>query len=221
MITHTLIAPELIPRLWAAIVGAVAIAVVGLAGTETAFYNPGRGIDWNVVFLLLGDDGDRQWPAPDRSVGIPRGVVCAGLRWTTVPTQGTAHRGDRHGVRLLDNVTTVLLVAPVVPQVCRHLGLSSAPYLISIVCASNIGGTATLIGDPPTIMIASRSGLTFNDFPVNLAHVSSCLREVTHQALGRGVVLLGQQPNVVAQVEQSLEHLARVVSTPHQGIVLR
>lgn len=72
---------------------------------------------------------------------------------------------------LLDNVTTVLLVAPVVLHVCRELGLPSAPYLISVACASNIGGTATLIGDPPNIMIASRSGLTFNDFLIHLAPV--------------------------------------------------
>jgi Na+/H+ antiporter NhaD/arsenite permease-like protein len=70
---------------------------------------------------------------------------------------------------LLDNVTTVLLVAPVTLLVCDQLGISPIPFLIAEAMASNIGGTATLIGDPPNIIIASRSGLSFNDFLVNLA----------------------------------------------------
>jgi Na+/H+ antiporter NhaD/arsenite permease-like protein len=69
----------------------------------------------------------------------------------------------------LDNVTTVLLIAPVTLLVCDRLGISPVPFLIAEVMASNIGGTATLIGDPPNIIIASRSGLTFNDFLIHLA----------------------------------------------------
>ena len=70
---------------------------------------------------------------------------------------------------LLDNVTTVLLIAPVTFVVCERLALPVAPYLIAEVFASNIGGTATLVGDPPNIIIASRAGLTFNDFLIHLA----------------------------------------------------
>jgi Na+/H+ antiporter NhaD/arsenite permease-like protein len=70
---------------------------------------------------------------------------------------------------LLDNVTTVLLVAPVTLLVCDRLGVTPVPFLIAEAMASNIGGTATLIGDPPNIIIASRSGLSFNDFLLNLA----------------------------------------------------
>jgi Na+/H+ antiporter NhaD/arsenite permease-like protein len=69
---------------------------------------------------------------------------------------------------LLDNVTTVLLIAPVTFLVCERLGLKPVPFLIAEVLASNIGGTATLVGDPPNIIIASRAGLTFNDFLVHL-----------------------------------------------------
>ena len=72
---------------------------------------------------------------------------------------------------LLDNVTTVLLIAPVTLLVCDRLGLPPVPFLIAEALASNIGGTATLIGDPPNIIIASRAGLTFNDFLANLAPV--------------------------------------------------
>jgi Na+/H+ antiporter NhaD/arsenite permease-like protein len=70
---------------------------------------------------------------------------------------------------LLDNVTTVLLVAPVTLLVCDRIGVRPEGFLIAEVMASNIGGTATLIGDPPNIIIASRADLSFNDFLANLA----------------------------------------------------
>ncbi len=76
---------------------------------------------------------------------------------------------------LLDNVTTVLLIAPVTLLVCERLALPAAPFLIAEVFASNIGGTATLVGDPPNIIIASRAGLTFNDFLVHLAPLAVLL----------------------------------------------
>ncbi len=73
----------------------------------------------------------------------------------------------------LDNVTTVLLIVPVTLLVCERLDISPAPFLIAEVLASNIGGAATLIGDPPDIIIASRSGLTFNDFFMHLAPMAA------------------------------------------------
>jgi Na+/H+ antiporter NhaD/arsenite permease-like protein len=72
---------------------------------------------------------------------------------------------------LLDNVTTVLLIAPVTLLVCERLGISPIPFLIAEVISSNIGGAATLIGDPPNIIIGSRAGLTFNDFLINMAPI--------------------------------------------------
>jgi len=71
----------------------------------------------------------------------------------------------------LDNVTTVLLVAPVTLLIAEELKVSAYPFLFSEILFSNIGGTATLIGDPPNIMIGSAVGLTFNDFVVNLTPV--------------------------------------------------
>ena len=73
---------------------------------------------------------------------------------------------------LLDNVTTVLLVAPVTLVITEELRVNPYPFLFSQIMASNIGGTATLIGDPPNIMIGSAAGLTFNDFLLNLAPVT-------------------------------------------------
>jgi len=72
---------------------------------------------------------------------------------------------------LLDNVTTVLLIAPVTLLITDELRINAYPYLFSEIFASNIGGTATLIGDPPNIMIGSAVGLSFNDFIYNLAPI--------------------------------------------------
>ena len=91
---------------------------------------------------------------------------------------------------LLDNVTTVLLIAPVTLLVCERLGVNPVPYLLAEVMASNIGGAATLIGDPPNIIIASRSGLSFNDFLVNLGPIVVILLVVF---IGLAWVLLGPQ----------------------------
>jgi Na+/H+ antiporter NhaD/arsenite permease-like protein len=71
----------------------------------------------------------------------------------------------------LDNVTTVLLIAPVTLSVTRRLEAPAYPFLFAEVLASNIGGTATLIGDPPNIIIGSAAHLSFNDFAVHLAPV--------------------------------------------------
>jgi Na+/H+ antiporter NhaD/arsenite permease-like protein len=72
---------------------------------------------------------------------------------------------------LLDNVTTVLLIAPVTLLVCDRLEIGPAPFLMAEAFASNIGGTATLIGDPPSIIIGSRAGLSFNDFLIHLTPI--------------------------------------------------
>ena len=76
---------------------------------------------------------------------------------------------------VLDNVTTVLLIAPVTFLVCERLGVPAVPFLIAEAMASNIGGTATLVGDPPNIIIASRGGLSYNDFLVHLAPIAVLL----------------------------------------------
>src|SRR5439155_15646246 len=71
----------------------------------------------------------------------------------------------------LDNVTTVLLIVPVTLAITRELDVPPYPFLVGEVIASNIGGTATLIGDPPNIMIGSQAGLAFDDFVVHLTPV--------------------------------------------------
>ena len=68
----------------------------------------------------------------------------------------------------LDNVTTVLIIIPIIIELTRGLGLDPKKYVLSQAIISNIGGTATLIGDPPNVIIGSKVGLTFNQFLVNL-----------------------------------------------------
>ena len=80
---------------------------------------------------------------------------------------------------LLDNVTTVLLIVPVTLLICHELDISPYPYLFAEIFCSNIGGTATLIGDPPNIMIGSAVNLTFNDFLFNLAPVVPVILLIT------------------------------------------
>ena len=166
---YVLIATERIHRVAAALWGAAAMVLLGVVDAHTAFFSEETAIDWNVIGLLLGmmiivsvvkQTGVFEYLAiwsAKRARGRPFTVMVMLI----LITAGAS--------ALLDNVTTVLLIAPVTLLVCDRLGVAPVPFLIAEAMASNIGGTATLIGDPPNIIIASRSGLTFNDFLVNLA----------------------------------------------------
>jgi Na+/H+ antiporter NhaD/arsenite permease-like protein len=172
LVTYAFIATEKIDRVAAALGGVAAMTVLGLVDADSAFFDHETGIDWNVIFLLFG---------MMVIVGILKqtGLFEFLALWAAHASHGRPTRLLALLVvvtaslsALLDNVTTVLLVAPVTLEVCRRLGLPSAPYLISLVFASNIGGTATLIGDPPNIIIASRADLSFVDFLVHTLPVS-------------------------------------------------
>jgi len=175
LVTYAFIATEKVHRVAAALGGVAAMTMIGLVDADTAFFDQETGIDWNVIFLLFG---------MMVIVGILKhtGLFEYLALWAARTSQGRPSRLlallilVTAGVSpVLDNVTTVLLVAPVTLSVCARLGLPAAPYLISLVFASNIGGTATLIGDPPNIIIASRGGLTFNDFLVHSLPISVVL----------------------------------------------
>ena len=85
---------------------------------------------------------------------------------------------------LLDNVTTILLMLPVILSVTRDMKMNPIPFIITAVFASNIGGTATLIGDPPNIMIGSQTGLDFLDFLMNDAPIALPMLLVTSVIFG-------------------------------------
>jgi Na+/H+ antiporter NhaD and related arsenite permeases len=170
-VAFILIATEKVHRTAVALAGAAAMVVLGLVPGEDIFYSHHVGIDWEVIFLLLGmmiivgvikHTGVFEflgvWAA-QRSKGRPYRLLIFLMAITAIASP------------FLDNVTTVMLVAPVTIAVCRRLAISPVPYLIAEVLASNIGGAATLIGDPPNIIIASRAGLSFNDFLIHMTPI--------------------------------------------------
>jgi Na+/H+ antiporter NhaD/arsenite permease-like protein len=151
------------------LVAAGLMALLGLIPGERVFYSEHEGIDWNVIFLLLGMmvivgvikqtglfDFLAIWAAK-RSRGRPFRLMVMLMLITAIASP------------VLDNVTVILLVAPVTLVICDRLRIAPQPYLIAEVLASNIGGAATLIGDPPNIIIGSRAGLSFNDFLIHMA----------------------------------------------------
>jgi Na+/H+ antiporter NhaD/arsenite permease-like protein len=166
---YVLIATEKVHRVAAALGGAAIMLVIGATDAEHAFFSEEAGIDWNVIFLLVGmmlivavlkRTGAFEYLAiwaTKRAKGHPFRVMVLLVLVTAVASA------------FLDNVTTVLLIAPVTFLVCERLGVPAAPFLIAEVLASNIGGTSTLVGDPPNIIIASRAGLSYNDFLIHLA----------------------------------------------------
>ncbi|HEX2315875.1 MAG TPA: ArsB/NhaD family transporter [Thermomonospora sp.] len=166
---YVLIASEKIHRTAVALGGASLMLLLHITDAETAFFSEETGVDWNVVFLLLG-------MMVIVSVLRQTGVFEYVAIWAAKRARGRPYRLmvmlvvlTAAASALLDNVTTVLLVAPVTFLVCERLALNPVPYLIAEVMASNIGGTATLVGDPPNIIIASRGDLSFNDFLIHLA----------------------------------------------------
>jgi len=168
---YVLIATEWVHRLIAVLGGAALLFLLGVTDPEQAFYSHETGIDWDVIFLLLG---------MMIIVGIMRrtGVFEYVAIWAAKRAQGSPLKImvlltliTAVASAFLDNVTTVLLIAPVTLLVCDRLGVPPVPFLLAEVFASNIGGAATLIGDPPNIIIASRSGLSFNDFVLNMGPI--------------------------------------------------
>ncbi|MEU8779817.1 ArsB/NhaD family transporter [Streptomyces sp. NPDC048606] len=173
--TYLLIATERVHRVTAALGGAVVMLVIGATGPEHAFFSEVTGIDWNVIFLLLGM---MLIVAVLKRTGLFEYVAI----WAAKRAKGRPYRlmillilATAFLSAWLDNVTTVLLIAPVTIVVCRRLGVPVVPYLIAEVMACNIGGAATLIGDPPNIMIGSRAGLSFNDFLLHMAPITTVL----------------------------------------------
>jgi Na+/H+ antiporter NhaD/arsenite permease-like protein len=168
-LAYLLIATEKVNRVAVALGGAGLMLALRLVSSADAFHSERLGIDWDVIFLLLGMmvivgvlrhtglfDYLAIWSAK-RAGGRPARILAALVLITAVASA------------LLDNVTTVLLVAPVTVLICERLGVPPVPFLIAEALASNIGGTATLIGDPPNIIIASQAGLSYTDFLVHLA----------------------------------------------------
>ena len=166
-ITYAAIVWDKFNRAIVALIGAAAMIWIGALDQNEAL----KGIDWNTIGLLTGmmilvsvsrRSGMFEYLAiwsAQRARAKPAGILLL-LQLTTAVVSS-----------LLDNVTTVLLVVPVTLAITRELDVPPYPFLFAEVFASNIGGTATLIGDPPNIMIGSLAGLDFNAFIIHLTPV--------------------------------------------------
>ena len=172
LVLYIIISTELINKTVVALFGASIFLVLHIIGEEEAFHH----IDWNVIFLLV---------SMMIIVGITKNT---GLFQFIAIKAAKFAKGEPVTIlillslicavfsALLDNVTTVLIIVPVTILITVELGISPIPFVISIAIASNIGGAATLIGDPPNIMIGSASGLDFMQFVVNLGPpIAVCL----------------------------------------------
>ncbi len=166
---YALIVTERVHRVVVALAGAGVMLLFKVVDASDAFHSERYGVDWNVIFLLLG---------MMVIVGVLRqtGVFEYLAIWSAKRARGRPFRIlvalavlTAAASALLDNVTTVLLVAPVTVLIAERLGVPAAPFLIAEAMASNIGGTATLVGDPPNIIVASEAGLSYLDFLVHLA----------------------------------------------------
>ena len=184
LVAYIFIALEKIPKVTIALVGAAITILLGLVSQTKNldgaidphyFIN---FVDFNVIFLLVSmmiivsiaaKSGMFNWVANKLLIltkGHPVGVLIVLGIFTAVASA------------FLDNVTTVILIMPVTFFISDKLGINPVPYLLTEVFASNIGGTATLIGDPPNIIIGSAAGLSFMDFVNELTPVIAVIMAV-------------------------------------------
>jgi Na+/H+ antiporter NhaD/arsenite permease-like protein len=172
VVAYALIASDRVHKTLVALTGAAIVVALPVINSDDVFYSRATGIDWDVLFLLLG-------MMIIVSVLRQTGVFEYTAIWAAKRAHGSPLRimillvlVTAFASALLDNVTTVLLIAPVTLLVCDRLAIGAGPFLMAEAFASNIGGTATLIGDPPSIIIAHRAGLSFNDFLIHLAPIA-------------------------------------------------
>jgi Na+/H+ antiporter NhaD/arsenite permease-like protein len=168
---YAMIISEKLHKTVVAIFAASLMLVLRIVEQHEAFHVEELGVDWNVIILLISMMLIINLMKP---TGVFEYVAIRSAKWG---------KGDPFRIMvifavvtavlsaLLDNVTTVLLITPAAILIADALEVDAVPYLISSALASNIGGTATLIGDPPNLMIASRAQLTFMDFIINLTPV--------------------------------------------------
>lgn len=170
VIAYIFIALEKIPKVTVALIGAAITLVLGLLGQDRLVngeFDPGyfiNFVDFNVILLLVSmmivvsiasRSGMFNWIAVEmlrKTKGQPKLVLISLSVFTAIASA------------FLDNVTTVILVMPVTFVIAKELDINPIPFLITEIFASNIGGTSTLIGDPPNIIIGSAAGFSFLDF---------------------------------------------------------
>ncbi|MBD0379493.1 ArsB/NhaD family transporter [Paenibacillus sedimenti] len=211
LIIYGVIISEKIHRTIIAMIGAVLMVILGIVDQETALHH----IDFNTLGLLVGmmiivgvtaETGLFKYvalKAAKMAKGQPKRIMVALVIITAV------------GSAFLDNVTTVLLMVPVTLSITRQLRVNPLPFLITQIIASNVGGTATLIGDPPNIMIGSSvKELTFMAFINNLAPIAIIIMLVYIPLF---ILLFGKQIKSTPELQRSIMDMdERAMITDHK-----
>jgi len=212
---YAILVTEALHRMTLALFGAALTIIVGITvGLFPAEESVGfvvESIDFNTIGLLLGmmiivgviaETGVFQY------AGIKAAKKAKGDIWKIMVLFCIL---TAIASAFLDNVTTVLLMVPVTISIARILSINPIPLILAQVMVSNVGGTATLIGDPPNIMIASGAGLTFNDFITHLA------LEITATFLISLLVLKLMFRNYLKQKPETVEKLRELDESAELG----
>lgn len=169
VVTFYFIITEKYPKSIVAMIGGGLMVILKVLSEEEALHIIGKNLE--IMFLLMGmmmiveimsETGIFQWVAI-KMAQLVRGNPVKIMVFISIITALFS--------AVLDNVTTILLVVPVTIFLAKRLELDPEPFILLQIFSSNIGGTATMIGDPPNLIIASLSGLDFNDFILNLAPI--------------------------------------------------
>ena len=197
---YALIISEKIHRTIIGICGAMLMILLGIINQETAIHH----IDFNTLGLLMGmmvivnitsETGLFNYLAIWAAKKVKAKPISLLVALSILTAVCSA---------LLDNVTTVLLTVPITFSITKQLNVDVKPFLIAQILASNIGGTATLIGDPPNIMIGSAVGLQFMDFITNLTAICILIFIVTIALL---IVIYGKKLHTTDELREKVMQL--------------
>ena len=210
VIAYVLIITERFNQTTVALVGAGLMVVLPIIDSADVFYSQESGVDWDVIFLMFG---------MMMIVSIVRqtGVFEYLAIWAVKSANGSPLRimallmlVMALASAILPNVVSVLLIAPVTLLVCERLAINPVPLLMAEVFASNVGGAATLVGDPPNIIIGARKGLSFNAFFVNMAPIVLIVM----------LVLIAASPLIFRGMPKAdADHIADVVSMDDSDVL--
>jgi len=211
LFTYALIIDERIHRAVAAMFGAAIVVFIGIVPWEGLLEH----VDFGTIFLLLGmmiivntarGSGLFEYIAI-RTTKLAKGSPIRVLILFALVTALVS--------AFLDNVTTVLLLTPMLLYVARVMKLNPVPFLVTEIFASNIGGAATLIGDPPNIMIASSAGLTFNEFLIHLGPIMvvnmAILLLMMYLIYGRSMRVNADERTAMVRTLEDLDERAAIV----------
>ena len=211
---YALIISEKVHRTIVGIFGAMLMILFGIIDQETAI----RHIDFNTLGLLIGmmvivnitsETGLFNFLAIWSAKKVKARPIALLVALSALTMVCSA---------LLDNVTTVLLTVPITFSITAQLKVDVKPYLISQILASNIGGTATLIGDPPNIMIGSAVGLNFMDFVNNLTAISILIFLVVELIL---IALYGSRLKTQPELQRQIMQLNERAQIANKSLLIR